>query len=149
MSLNISMEIDGSVYSGIRKFSRNATHAINLSLKGIGKELQQDARRRIAISKTDPMGVRWAPWSFATLQARIRKGTAGKGLLYDTGTLWRSIDYNVRGNVLELGSSVEYAKYLQKGRARMPARQIVSMNTPRVKKVVKQHLIKNLKKAFK
>lgn len=149
MSLEVSLKVSGNAFSEINKLSQKIDRTINLSLKDIGKELQTDARRRIAVSKTDPAGVRWAPWSFATLESRIRRGTAGRGLLYDSGKLWRSINYNVRGNVLELGSTVEYAEYLQKGRQRMPARQIVNMNTPRVKKVVKKHLVKQLKKAFK
>ena len=95
-------------------------------LEKIGRQQVQVVQNRIANSKTDANGNAWRPWSIATLRQRRREGTASRGLLYRTGRLLRSIGFRITGTltsqVLTIYSNVPYARYLQFGTNRMPAR---------------------------
>lgn len=144
MSLTFDFKVRGNAFNRTSILSRSIGKGITKTLKQYGEKSKSETRRRIAVGKTDPNNVRWAPWAYSTLLHRINKGNAGLGLLYDTGALWRSIQYQVKGKTLHLGSSEEYAKYLQHGTRNMPARPIVSFNNRKTKNEVKKLLKKNL-----
>ena len=140
------MKVSGNASKKLKQFERKIDRAKKKTLKEFGEEQKRDARHRIAVSKVDPRGDRWSPWSFSTLRARTRRGTVGKGLLYESGRLWRSIYYRVRGNKVEVGSSADYAKYLQEGSGKMPRRQILNLNTKKAKAQFKKMFKRNLRK---
>ena len=78
-------------------------------LQRVGAYLKASIQNRITTTKTAPDGTPWAPWAFVTEMARERKGTAGYGLLYDSGALYNSIDYQVVGKQVIAGAGVSYA----------------------------------------
>lgn len=147
-TIGIKMTLSGNGVMGLRSLAAMIKKANKKTIEGFAKWQLQDTRRRIAITKTDPHGRRWAPWSFNTFKYRRQRGTLGGGLLFESGALWRSIKYTIRGNTMKLGSTVEYAKYLQNGRTtptNMPARQIVNLNTRRSKIVYRKLFKRNIR----
>ena len=65
----------------------------------------------------------------ATIEARRSRGTfPGKGILYEFGGLFRSFKVQVGTNVVAIFSNKPYAKFLQKGTPRMPARPFLGWN---------------------
>lgn len=96
------------------------------ALEEIGRVVTGTTQNRIRTEKTDPAGTPWQPWATSTTIARIKKGTASRGLLYDSGNLLNSITYQVSGKQVSVGSSgVPYAIYLQQGTPNMPARPFI------------------------
>lgn len=72
-------------------------------LEGIARLLQQQTRRRIEEEKVGPNGERWPANSGRT------------STLFREGHLSRSIDYQVSGNQITLGSGLIYAAIHQYG----------------------------------
>lgn len=98
-------------------------------LETIGQLLVASTQARIRTTKTDPRGGAWAPWSTATYIARARSGQLAGGLLYNSGQLYRSIDYKVQGKQVIVGSNnVFYASFLQDGTPKMPARPFIGFS---------------------
>ena len=117
------------------------------ALEEIGKNLKQSTQARIRDTKLSPSGRPFAPWSFRTLVARQKDGTVNGGILYRTGKLFNSIQYQVSGQQVEVGadSSAPYARYLQYGTMKMPARPFVGFSDQdieMIRKVLQQHLRK-------
>jgi phage virion morphogenesis protein len=76
-------------------------------------------------SKTAPDGMPWAQWAPATARARIRSGTASKGLLVLSGALQGSCRYNVTGNKVIISMNTPYAGFHQDGTRNMPMRRLL------------------------
>jgi phage gpG-like protein len=60
-------------------------------LDAIGEREAEAARQRIMSTKTDPEGDRWTRWRPSTARQRLKKGNAGRGILWDEGDLLDSI----------------------------------------------------------
>lgn len=99
-------------------------------LEEAGDILVANTVARIVLTKQDPKGQAWPAWATSTLIARTKKGNAGNGLLFDDGTLARSIKSQVNGKSVEVGSdgSAPYAVFLQEGTANMPARPFIGIS---------------------
>lgn len=99
-------------------------------LDQIGQTLQASIQARISTTKTSPNGVPFAPWSIKTALARLKKGNASRGILYDSGTLLNAVQYQVNGKRVEVGvdSSAPYGVFLQNGTRHMPARPFVGIS---------------------
>jgi len=97
----------------------------------------------IALGKRDVFtGSLWAPWSTLRAKERTKKGNAGKGLLFDTGNLIKSITTSVTiGNkvsTIEIDNTARYAPFLEFGNAnhkvynrgsgRLPARPFMGLS---------------------
>lgn len=106
----------------------------------------EDIKNRIIKTKTDPDGNKWEPWANSTKESRIKDGTAALGLLYKSGDLARSITATMKGNkAFEVGSNLEYAKYLQEGTSKMPSRPFIGISKRAqrgINQVIKQYLEK-------
>jgi hypothetical protein len=142
VGVRMQLQIGG----GKRDFFHAFDDAKRKTLTAFAKATQVETRHRIAVSKTTPGGSKWVPWKFSTLRARNRKGNASRGLLYDTGALWNSIQYKQIGkNKIEIGSTVVYAKWLQKGTTKMSGRRILNINTKQSKilfrKLFKENMV--------
>jgi len=123
--LNITTKFDDrQVKRALRKVGKQVRRSKSV-MKEIGKREVKKAQQRIKTTKTDPEGRRWAPWSYETLKARQREGNAGRGLLYKSGNLLRRFKYKVSRRKLTITNTAPYAKYLQEGRNRMPARRFL------------------------
>jgi len=70
---------------------------------GIGRLVQEQTRRRIEEEKTSPAG---QPW---------KANRAGTSILYDSGALYRSIDYISDADSITIGSGLIYARIHQEG----------------------------------
>ena len=105
-------------------------------LKQLGEDLGEEAIRRIEKTKSSPEGQKWKPWASSTAKARRKEGSAGLGLLLRTGTLRDSIGYQVQGDKVIVMTNVPYARYLQHGTSKMPARPFLGTG-PREEKVMK------------
>ena len=93
----------------------------------MGKGLVEEAARRITTTKSAPDGTRWKPWASSTAKARRRAGTSASGLLFNTGTLANSLEYEVIGDKVVVRNTQSYAQYLQNGTRNMPARPFLGM----------------------
>lgn len=108
--------------------------------RGIAPAFNRMELRHIR-SKGAAFGRRWAPWAPSTLAARIRKGNAGKGLLNDTGRMFRTLlrarENDSRLKATPNGVSINFnigdkkAIFHQVGTSRMPERQVIPDPLPR------------------
>lgn len=101
------------------------------ALDDIGKALVASTQRRLKDTKESPAGAPWAPWKLSTLLGRIKKGTASRGLLYDSGNLYNSIQYQVQGKGVTVGvntNQAPYGQFLQAGTPNMPARPFIGVS---------------------
>jgi phage virion morphogenesis protein len=105
-----SIEVnDDEIVRALQKM-KDAAGDISPALKEIGEILVESTKQRFASSQ-DPEGNLWVPNSKVTID---RKGKNRP--LIDIGTLSEHIIYDVLvGNVLEIGSSMEYAAIQQFG----------------------------------
>ena len=121
----IEMKLDDKK---LQKAMRNITKKIKNPkrlLRQVGAREVTKAKDRVLHTKFNPDNKKWAPWSYLTLQQRIREGNAGKGLLYRTGSLLSSFAFKVRRMSVEIFTNKPYAKYLQFGTPKMPKREIL------------------------
>lgn len=103
-------------------------------LKNVGSAVEYQTRKRIAITKLDPNGDRWKPWSdayqlkqdelWAASKAKYerknpgRKARRSKGLLFQSGSLYDDIKSHTWGRNLIVGSNLVYASTHQYGSRR-------------------------------
>jgi phage virion morphogenesis protein len=99
-------------------------------LDQIGKILVASTQSRIKDTKVSPDGTAFAPWAPGTAKARAKRGTTAGGVLFERGTLYRSIEHQVQGRQVIVGANTiaPYALYLQVGTNRMPARPFVGIS---------------------
>ena len=92
----------------------------------LGEALVEDTRLRLEDDETAPSGRRWAEWSPAYAATR---GPEHK-LLFDTGALADSIEFERRGRTIDVGSDLPYALVHQTGSrdGRLPARPYVGIS---------------------
>lgn len=81
----------------------------------IGAREVYSIQERIIETKEDPDGHAWAAWRPFTRSQREAKGNADKGLLWDSGTLLRSIAATPSHAGVIIGTSIPYANDLQFG----------------------------------
>lgn len=125
----------------VRRALRNVKKQVKSSseiLDRVGKLEVKKAQNRVRATKKSPDGQNWAPWSYRTLRQRVRQGNVSKGLLNRTGNLLRSFRSKVVRNTLKIFSSVPYAKYLQRGTRRMPARRFLGWDKTSTKDLTKR-----------
>lgn len=96
-------------------------------LEKIGQYLVSSTQARIRTTKTSPDGSPWAPWSPATSLAKQRSGQGGT-LLLNSGRLFNSITHQVSNDTVEVNSNAPYARFLQLGTRRMPARPFLGIS---------------------
>lgn len=134
MKLRASVNSSGARNMIVQKAGR-ISKATNEALRKAGEQEVEITRQRIATEKRSPNGQPWAPWALATLRQRTREGTLAGGLLQRTGGLMNSIAYKITQGTLTIFSSATYAKYLQLGTGRMPARPFIGWNAQGVNRV--------------
>lgn len=92
-------------------------------LEMVGEAFLARARQRIHTLKADPQGQRWAPWAASTRAARAAQGTTILGLLFQTGSLYHGLDYQVIAKQkVAIQDRSPYGRFLQNGTPNMPAR---------------------------
>lgn len=111
-------------------------------LKATGPVLQlagqvgvRSVQERIANTKVGPAGKRWKGWSPLTAAKRAQRGTASGGLLLDSGALLKSIKATQIGDTVVIEPGVGYAKHLQSGTTKMPARPFMGWNAKTTREV--------------
>lgn len=95
----------------VRRLSVLADPPITSLLEAIGADLESGTRKRLSVTKTDPAGAPWAPWSPAYAARRPQKG----GILDLDGALIDTIAYELEGEGLSVGSPLIYAMTHQAG----------------------------------
>lgn len=93
---------------------------------------EKSIKERIQQTKTAPGGQPWAEWSPITAAHRARRGTAAGGLLLDTGALLNSIHGVAMPMGVEVSPGVDYAKFLNEGTRKMPARPFMGWDNDTV-----------------
>jgi phage virion morphogenesis protein len=122
---------DTQVLAALRRL-RQKTDNLAPVLKQVGEDLVESTKQRFATA-TAPDGTPWAPNTQVTILKYLglskgnynkdgklsQKGagrvTSKKPLTGETGALGQQIHYQVSGNVLEVGSAMEYAAMQQFG----------------------------------
>lgn len=140
MRFNVTVRADG-----VQELRRRISHvkdAPKEAMEIMGRRAVSDTQLRIRSSKTAPDGTPWAPWSMATQREYARRGHGGT-LLFHTGALHNSIQYRLSEHTLTVYSNVGYAKHLQFGTNKMPARPFMGwtgndLNT--IKRLLKEHI---------
>jgi len=98
-------------------------------LDSLGMVIEEQTKERIEITKQDPDNVKWDPWKEST-QKYMQKHFPKSSLLFREGYLLDSIEHQVIGSdTLLIGSSREYARYLQEGTKNMVARKFLGFGT--------------------
>lgn len=136
----------GSIYevefdiSELEKFI-NSLSKFNPSelLDNIGTLVETQTQDRF-VSETDPDGKKWAAWS-----SKYKKSGKGINILRNTQRLFGSINYQVKGNNVEVGSNVEYSAVHNYGyeKRKIPKRTFLGMgeqNKKDVDKLVKLYI---------
>ena len=102
----LSVEITGMerLQYAIRRLS---LHDMDALLEVIGSTVESQTRTRISTEKTDPDGGKWKPWSSSYAATRH----SGHSLLVNDGNLRDSIEFQVEGNSVVIGSNLVYAGY--------------------------------------
>lgn len=95
----------------VRRLSTLADPPIASLLEAIGADLESGTRKRLSVTKADPSGAPWAPWSQGYAEQRPQKG----GLLDLNGALIDSIAYELEADALSVGSPLVYAMTHQEG----------------------------------
>jgi len=90
------------------------------ALGEVGAYLEGKAKQRF-LQEKDPQGNPWAPLAPSTIADKQRRGAPLK-ILRDRGILMSSIAFRVSGAEVRVGTSQEYAIWLQKGTGKMPSR---------------------------
>lgn len=97
-------------------------------LNAVAGLLENSTRKRFE-TKTAPDGSKWAQLSLWTLYAKTGKNGKTRGsILVDRGDLLRSITSHATESMAEVGTDRVYARYLQTGTAKMPAREIFGLS---------------------
>ncbi|MDG4811660.1 phage virion morphogenesis protein [Hydrogenovibrio sp. 3SP14C1] len=98
-------------------------------LEIVGATSESQTRRRISEDKTSPDGEPWADWSKDYAKTRH----SGHSLLENEGDLLDSIQYQVSGGEVAIGSNLDYAAIRQFGGAEVgrpndPAREYLGIS---------------------
>ena len=121
-------EVDAAVGKIVKKLNDKDM------MREVGDIIVEDIKHRIAVTKKDPDDKPWKAWAPSTAKARERKGNAALGLLFDSGTLLRSITAEVKnhgskgGVSVYVGSNTRYAEWLNDGTEKMPARPFLGVS---------------------
>lgn len=91
--------------------SRMADAPLGELKEGLGAELESQTRNRIEFEKESPEGIAWPDWS--DTHAATRHG--GHSLLQGEGDLLDSIQYQIQGDQILVGSPLVYAGTMQWG----------------------------------
>jgi len=108
-------------------------------LDNIGELVEIQTQDRFE-SETDPDGKKWVKWS-----SKYQKSGNGINILRNTQRLFSSINYQVKGNKVEVGSNVEYSAVHNYGykEKNIPKRTFLGMgeqNKKDVNKLVKLYI---------
>lgn len=111
MSIAIDVEVSSLAIDIQRRLAALASEDFQEILESIGSAVESQTRLRLADEKASPDGAPWSPWS--TSYARTRTGK--HSLLVSEGDLLDSIQYELNGDELEVGSNLVYAATHQFG----------------------------------
>jgi phage virion morphogenesis protein len=97
-------------------------------LDSLGETVEEQTGVRFDETKTAPSGTKWDEWKPSTLKY-LQKNFPKATLLVRTGFLGNlSISHEMRGNdTVLIGSSAEYAEYIQEGTRNMNARPFLGL----------------------
>lgn len=121
--MSIKVDVDTSAF----KQTIDKLQKPEALLEKIGQYLVTSTRTRIRTTKTGPDGALWAPWAPSTVLAKQRRNQGGT-LLMNSGRLFDSISHQVVAGQVEVYSNAPYARYLQLGTSRMPARPFLGIS---------------------
>lgn len=105
----ISVEFDDRKITKALQNLKAAVGDLSPAYKVIGEDLVESTKQRFA-SGQGPDGVSWAENSPVTIDRKGRNKP-----LVDEGSLAEQISYAITGDILEIGSSMEYAAMQQFG----------------------------------
>lgn len=94
-----------------RRLAVLADPPVDRLLEQLGADLESSTRERLSVTKTDPAGAPWVPWSADYAARRTTKG----GLLDLTGQLVDTIAWELGDGGVNVGSEMVYAMTHQEG----------------------------------
>lgn len=109
------MTLSITLTSALATLNRLASHPLAPWLKRVAEDEKAKVEQRITETKRNPDGRGWAPWQPSTESARIRKGNAPQGLLYDEGLLLAGFVAGSTPDSAFITNVVEHAEYMQNG----------------------------------
>lgn len=97
----------------------------------VGADQVARVQKRIRETKIDPDGKPWTPWAPFTANKRDFAGNFSQGIMWDTGKLLESIEFDIDGAFgVDIGTDVWYAPKHQDGEGRIPKREIFGWEDP-------------------
>lgn len=144
MSASFQLSINGLdlVYPRLRRLSQLDLSAL---LEGIGSEVENQTRRRFQEEKTDADGIAWPEWSERYAASKhgddgharhpgARRESGGHSLLVLRGDLQDSLQSEVSGDEVTVGSNMVYALTHQEGDPdrNIPARPFLGLSAQNV-----------------
>ncbi len=108
----MSVELDTSQLDTlVRGLSSLAHPPLTSLLEAIGADLESSTRKRLSVTKADPDGALWAPWSPGYAARRPQKG----GILDLDGQLVDTIAWELEQDAVSVGSPMVYTMTHQAG----------------------------------
>jgi phage gpG-like protein len=116
------LDIDTSALDGLPGLiEKEAAEAISE-----GAALLFNRIRTRYLQQVDPDGIPWQPSEAALMR---KKQGRGGGTLFDTGTLFHSIQlYSISPLEMQIGTDVPYGIYHQEGTIHLPVRQFLGFS---------------------
>lgn len=108
---SVSIKV-GNIPAIVRKFKEMGQDLSDNRVADAATALVLDANRKRFLAETDPDDQPWVP----SKAGAARRAKGGTGTLFDTGTLFHSIQaFRASGGVAEIGTNVPYARKHQEG----------------------------------
>lgn len=121
----MSVTLDTSELDGLlHRLYALADPPLDDLLEQLGADLEAGVRKRLSVTKTDPSGAAWTPWSPGYAARRPNKG----GLLDLEGQLIDSIAFELEDGAVAVGSPMVYAMTHQAGRGPIPERAFLGIS---------------------
>lgn len=156
MSLELNVDL-GGIYRLQQRIQRLGQIDKSGLLDAIGFEVENQTKRRIQHEKSSPDGTPWPAWS--AKYAETRHG--GQSLLMASGDsgLLGSIQNHVQGEIIEVGSNLDYAAIqnlggtagMPPGPAAIPSREYLGLsgeNIDDIAAVIDDFLDQHIKEAL-
>jgi len=120
--MSLIVTVDSAPLRAVLDSLYEATHDLTPIMDTIGFKIENRVKGRFE-SRTDPLGVAWAPWAPSTVKNYPKNGNGR--LLDRLGDMLDHVSYQADSNSAVIGFAEEYAAYHEWGTKKMPRRGLL------------------------